>query len=101
MDGELHVTAHEFPAFLYDLELYDPDHPDVGLLQGYLLVRVRILIAFHIVVLTHLLSVSVISSPHRARLLQATLRDQLRMAKGISIASKASRLPRSLIRPSR
>ena len=40
-EGALKVTGAEWPSFLYNETLYDPEEPDKGLLHGYLLVRVR------------------------------------------------------------
>jgi hypothetical protein len=40
-EGTLQMTGAEWPTFLYDEALYDPEEPDKGLLRGYLLVRVR------------------------------------------------------------
>ncbi|GBE82985.1 hypothetical protein SCP_0500280 [Sparassis crispa] len=33
-DGEIDVASDEFPSFLYDQDLYDPDELDAGLLKG-------------------------------------------------------------------
>jgi len=42
-DGEIEITAHHFPSFLYENgTVYNPDDEVTGLFRGFLLVRVRI-----------------------------------------------------------
>jgi len=40
LDGSIQVTANDWPNFLYEEDVYDPDELDKGLLQGYFLLRV-------------------------------------------------------------
>ncbi|SJK96863.1 uncharacterized protein ARMOST_14562 [Armillaria ostoyae] len=39
-NGKVKVIASEWPSFLYDQDLYDPEDEEIGLLKGYLLLRV-------------------------------------------------------------
>lgn len=39
-NGQLKMTAKNWPAFLYEEGIYDPEQIDLGLLRGYLSVRV-------------------------------------------------------------
>lgn len=41
-DGMTEVSGEDFPIFLWAGGAYDPDHIEVGLLQGELLLQVRI-----------------------------------------------------------
>jgi hypothetical protein len=40
LDGTIKVVADDWPAFLYDESMYDPEEIDKGLLRGYFLLRV-------------------------------------------------------------
>ena len=40
-NGEFKVTADDWPAFMYESSVYDPDELDKGLLRGTYLLRVR------------------------------------------------------------
>ena len=40
-NGEFKVTADDWPAFMYESGVYDPDELDKGLLRGTYLLRVR------------------------------------------------------------
>lgn len=43
-DGDIEITAHDFPSFLYENGIvYDPDDEVTGLFRGFLLVRVCLL----------------------------------------------------------
>jgi len=41
LDGSIKVVADDWPNFLYDEDMYDPNELDKGLLRGYFLLRVR------------------------------------------------------------
>lgn len=38
-EGRYRVTAGDYPAFLYDETIYEPDNPLAGLFRGYILLR--------------------------------------------------------------
>lgn len=40
-NGKVKVIASEWPSFLYDQDLYNPEDKEIGFLKGYLLLRVR------------------------------------------------------------
>jgi hypothetical protein len=42
LDGSIEVVANDWPNFLYEESVYDPNEIDKGLLRGYFLLRVRV-----------------------------------------------------------
>jgi len=40
LDGTIKIVAEDWPSFLYEQDLYDPNEIDKGLLRGYFLLRV-------------------------------------------------------------
>ena len=51
-EGTIRIRASQWPAFLYDHTLFDPDNEESGLFKGYLLLRVRFSNFFNIHKLT-------------------------------------------------
>jgi hypothetical protein len=48
LDGTIKIVANDWPAFLYDESMYDPEEIDKGLLRGYFLLRVWFLMYMNI-----------------------------------------------------
>ncbi|KAJ7059828.1 hypothetical protein C8F01DRAFT_1293983 [Mycena amicta] len=40
LDGDIHITADDFPALMYDQHKADPDDVEAGLMEGYLPIHV-------------------------------------------------------------